>query len=113
MPFMLFMSYAAAQWVGMTLGIIQLAKRAAQGKPGELRKDESSSHATIAGDERRVNGSAVAVAIALLLAGCVPLAILVWFVADGASFFSTLLRCLIIATGAAALMRRALLAVHD
>lgn len=113
MPFLLFMSYAAAQWVGMTLGVVQIAKRAAKGKwNGPTPGDESGARAGALADESRVNRSAVAVAIALLLAGCLPLAIVVWLVADGASFFSTLLRCLTIAAGAAALMRRALLAVY-
>ncbi len=113
MPLVLFMSYAAAQWVGMTLGVVQLAKRAAKGKLIEpTLGDESGLGAGRRDDERRLNRSAVAVAIALLLAGCLPVAILVWLVADGASFFSTLLRCVTIATGAALLMRRALFAVN-
>lgn len=113
MPFLLFTSYAAAQWVGMTLGVVQFARRAAKGKcSGPTPGDESGSRAGALADESRVNRSAVAVAIALLLAGCVPVAILVWLVAEDASFFSTLLRCLTIAAGAAVLMRRALLAVH-
>ena len=112
LPFVLFMSYAAAQWVGMTLGVVQIARRAAKGKwSGPTPGDESGTRAGALADESRLNRSAVAVAIALLLAGCLPVAIIVWLVAESASFVSTLLRCLTIAACASVLMRRALLAV--